>query len=144
MGGAVFLLLAAAEMKRREDASRRAARRRREEEERRNRERKSRYESSESSKPRYSFEDHLRKVILENSAYLDYVTKIYEEGFEIDKQDQKGLEDQIDSMVPAFAETEKLVEEKRRKVEESGIEVSSNPSYIGSMRFAKDESYRPI
>jgi len=144
MGGAVFLLLAAAEMKRREDASRRAARRRREEEERRNRERKSRYGSSESSKPRYSFEDHLRKVILENSAYLDYVTKIYEEGFEIDKQDQKGLEDQIDSMIPAFAEAEKLVEEKRRKVEESGIEVSSNPSYIGSMRFATDESYRPI
>jgi len=144
MSGAVFLIIAANQMRRRREEEARQ-RRRREEERRRNQKSKSKSSQYGSSyKTTYSFGEHIRKIILENPAYLDYVQKVYEAGMEIDRQDQKQIEDVVESMIPAFVEAESRIAEKRKQIEESGIEVSSNPSYIGSMRFATDESYRPM
>ena len=138
MGGAVFLLLAAAEMKRRQDEELRRQQIRREKE-RKNNQKKS-YESY-SYTPRYSFDEHIRGIVLDNSDYLDYVKKVYEEGFEIDKQDQKEIEDKIEPMIPGFADAEKKIEELKKQIEDSGIEVSSKQGYISSMRIGKEESY---
>ena len=78
-----------------------------------------------SNKKRYySFEEHIRRVVLDNYDYLEYVKGLYEAGLEIDRIDEDEIAGKIEPMVPAFAEAEKKVEDLKERLQESGVEVT--------------------
>lgn len=94
---------------------------------------------SYDAEERYSFEDHIRKIVVENPNYSKYIDAIYEESILLDNAKRFELEKDFNENAAKIIEQEKVILSLKKQIEESGITVASNDK-LGNIRIDQEET----
>jgi len=150
--GAEFLLLALAARTRAESQRRYdEQRRRREQDDRRRREQLRKKEDERRKKSgvgslysydsgtRYSFEEHIRKIVSENPTYRKYIEALYDEGTTIDSSKKSDIERRFEELVPGILDQEKMIQDLQDQIEKTGIAITDQDK-LGSMRVDREDT----